>query len=144
MLTLTPFEKRSYDLFRAFHDIDRDFFGSPCVTANAFRTDVRDLGNAFVLDAELPGFKKEDIAIQIENNCLTISAARTEESETKEENGTYLRKERTCGSFSRSFGLENIDADGITAAYKDGILTLTMPKQEPVKPAARRLEIQDA
>lgn len=109
---------------------------------SGFRTDIKKQDDKYILEAELPGFKKEDISIDIDKDCLTISAQRkTEETDEKGENG-YVRRERYYGSFSRSFNIKGIDADGITAQYADGVLTLTMPKKVPETPAARRLEIQ--
>ena len=82
MFELIPFDRRgsrvsAYDPFRMLDDMERSFFGGanhPAVSS--FRTDVTDTGDAFVLDAELPGFKKEDIKIDVENDCLTIHQAR--------------------------------------------------------------------
>ena len=141
MFELIPFTTRhvsAYDPFRAFDELQRSFFNER--PALGFRTDVIDTGDAYKLDAELPGFKKEDISIDVENDCLTISVERKVEDEDKRPN--YVKRERVYGSFSRSFDVSGINVEGIEAAYKDGILTLTMPKKVEQKPAKCKLEIK--
>ena len=141
MFELIPFTTRhvsAYDPFRAFDELQRSFFNER--PALGFRTDVIDTGDAYKLDAELPGFKKEDINIDVENDCLTISVERKVEDEDKRPN--YVKRERVYGSFSRSFDVSGINVEGIEAAYQDGILTLTMPKKVEQKPASRKLEIK--
>jgi HSP20 family protein len=86
-----------------------------------------------VLKAELPGVKREDIDVKVENNTLTIRGQRTRETEVKED--AYHRVERTYGSFVRSFALPNtVSADGIKAEFKDGVLTVTLPAREEATP----------
>ena len=141
MFELIPFTTRhvnAYDPFRAFDELQRSFFNER--PALGFRTDVIDTGDAYKLDAELPGFKKEDISIDVENDCLTISVERRVEDEDKRPN--YVKRERVYGSFSRSFDVSGINVEGIEAAYQDGILTLTMPKKVEQKPAKCKLEIK--
>lgn len=140
MFELIPFTRHVnvYDPFRAFDEMQRSFFNDN--SSLSFRTDVIDTGDAYKLDAELPGFKKEDISIDVENDCLTISVERKVEDEDKRPN--FVKRERVYGSFSRSFDVSGIDVEKIEAAYNDGILTLTMPKKVEVKPASRKLEIK--
>ncbi len=141
MFELIPFTTRhvsAYDPFRAFDELQRSFFNER--PALGFRTDVIDTGDAYKLDAELPGFKKEDINIDVENDCLTISVERKVEDEDKRPN--YVKRERVYGAFSRSFDVSGINVEGIEAAYQDGILTLTMPKKVEQKPAKCKLEIK--
>ena len=144
MFELIPFDRRSrnvapFDPFRVLDEMDRHFFTS-APTVSAFRTDVIDGGDAYTLESELPGFKKEDIKIDIENDCLTISAER--KADNKEEKDNYVKRERFYGSFSRSFDVSGINVDGIEAAYNDGILTVKLPKKTAEIPASRRLEIK--
>ncbi len=144
MFELIPFghninKMTSFDPFRAFDDMERQMFSGANALAS-FRTDVEDKGDSYVLEAELPGMKKEDIDIQIENECLTISAVRKAEEEDKKRN--YVKQERFYGSYSRSFDVSGIDIDKIEASYNDGILTLVMPKQVELVPPTRKLEIQ--
>ena len=143
MFELIPFGRNvrtvSYDPFRMFDEMERSFF-NPERPAKAFRTDVIDAGNAYRLEAELPGFGKDNIRLDVENDCLTISAERSEEQ--SEEKESFIKRERFYGSFSRSFDVSGIDQEHIEAAYNDGILTLTLPKKAAEVPAARRLEIK--
>ena len=141
MFELIPFGRHVsvYDPFRAFDEMERSLFRDQ-PNALSFRTDVSDTGDAYKLEAELPGFKKEDIKIDIENDCLTISAERS--GDTKEDKHNYVKRERFYGSFSRSFDVSGINVDGIEAAYNDGVLTVTLPKKAAEIPASRRLEIK--
>ena len=144
MFELIPFDRTirhmtNFDPFRELDNMERSFFGSGSVVS-AFRTDVSDTGDAFRLEAELPGFSKDDIKIDIENDCLTISAERKLEDEDKKKN--FVKRERFYGSYSRSFDVTGIDTDAIEASYNDGVLTLTMPKKKAEVPASRRLEIK--
>ena len=129
----------NFDPFRELDNMERSFFGNGSVVS-AFRTDVSDTGDAFKLEAELPGFSKDDIKIDIENDCLTISAERKFDDEDKKKN--FVKRERFYGSYSRSFDVTGIDTDAIEASYNDGVLTLTMPKKKAEVPASRRLEIK--
>ena len=145
MFELIPFDRRgrsvsAYDPFRVFDELERSFFGNGSHAMSAFRTDVTDTGEAYKLEAELPGFKKEEIKIDIENDCLTISAER--KLDTEEEKTNYIKRERVYGSFSRSFDVSGINVDAIEAAYNDGVLNVTLPKKAAEIPASRRLEIK--
>lgn len=142
MFELMPFGT-SRDLYRPFRDLEdmeRSFFSGK--ELGGFRTDIRDTGDAFVLEADLPGVKKEDIHIDIDGDCLSISAQRSSSKEEKDKEGNYIRCERSYGSFSRSFDISNVRGGEITAAYDNGVLTLNMPKKEAAQPTTRRLEIQ--
>lgn len=144
MFELVPFERSmrrmmNYDPFRGFNELERSFFrGSSEISA--FRTDIKDVGDSFRLEAELPGFAKEDISVDIDNELLTVSAERRSENEEKED--SYVRRERFYGSFKRSFNISGIDADKISASYSDGILSLDLPKKQELLPKSRKLEIQ--
>ena len=139
MFELTPFVKRNtFSPF--FRDFEDDFFKFP--QAADFKTDIKDLGNEIRLEADLPGVKKENIKIDIENKFLTISAERKEEKEEKDEKGNFLRRERAYGSFSRSFDISGIRTEDITAKYEDGVLTLILPKKDKEIPEKRTLEIE--
>lgn len=138
MYGLTPFERKSYDLFNAFHDFENDFFGG--TSMQSFKTDIKDEGDKYVMEAELPGFEKEDIKLDISGNKLVLTAEHKAETEDKQDK--YIRRERTYGSYQRSFDLTGIDAEKIDAEYKNGILTLNLPKMQETAPATRRLEIK--
>ena len=142
MFEMMPFSRsRGVDLYHPFRDLEeleRSMFSGSGLTA--FRTDIRDTGDAYLLEADLPGMHKEDIHIDIDGDRMTISAERSASNE--QEKDGYIRCERSYGSFSRSFDISGIRADQISASYEDGVLKLTLPKQTKEVPAARRLEIQ--
>ena len=140
MFGMIPFDRRESSLFDMLDNFERNFFGSSSNTASSFRTDIRDAGDKFILEAELPGFKKEDIQLDLKDGILTISAQHSDENEEK--GSSYIRRERRYGSFSRSFDVSGIQEDHITAAYNNGVLELTLPKAQPVVPASRQIDIQ--
>ncbi len=139
MYALTPFERKSFDLFNAFHDFENDFFGTKGMAS--FRTDLKDDGDRYIMEAELPGFEKEDISLDITGDTLKLSAQHKEENADKE-GGKYVYRERSYGSYQRSFDISGIDAQGIAAEYKNGILYLDLPKKEAHQPETKRLEIK--
>ena len=141
---LVPYARKNHTVsnFNPFHDFDeleRAFFSDNALSE--FKTDIQEDGDNFVLEADLPGFKKEDIHVDIEDGYLTISAERNSESEKKDDKGNFVRRERSYGSFSRSFDVSSVKTDDITGEYKDGVLTLTMPKKEENVPTSRRIDI---
>ncbi len=137
MFELTPYSTRRsvYDPFNLFND----FFGSSNAPAE-LRTDITDTGDAFVLEADLPGFKKENIKIDLENDRLTIKAERR--SEHEENKNGCIRRERHFGSFERSFDVSGIDTANIKASCNDGVLTLTLPKRPELVPDNRSITIE--
>jgi len=93
-----------------------------------------------VVTAELPGVKKEDISIEVKDNILTIRGERSEDSEVKEEN--YYRRERSFGSFQRSFSMPTeVSPESIKASFKDGVLKIEVPKPEEKKPKQISIDI---
>ncbi len=142
MFGMVPFDHSDSNLFDTFDTFARDFFRGANTTLPAFRTDIRELDGKYVLEAELPGFNKEDIALDVKDGILTITAEHHESSEDKDDKGSYLRRERRFGSFTRSFDITGIDESGITAAYKNGVLELILPKSQPVIPEARKIAIE--
>ncbi len=140
MFDLMPFNRKENNLFDYFDNFEKNFFGDMTQGISAFRTDVIDDGDNYIVKAELPGFDKNDINIGIEGNNLTISAQRNEENEDKKDN--YIYKERRYGSFARSFDVSNIKSNEITADYKNGILSLNLPKREEAVPQSHRIEIK--
>lgn len=142
MFDLMPFERgnlTTYDPWKEMEDFEKRFFGR---NMPAFKTDIKETENAYVLEADLPGYAKEDIHAEIKNGYLTIRAERKAEKEKKDSEDRYIRRERSYGSYARSFDISGINAAGITASYQDGVLTLTLPKEEEKKPEVRTLEIQ--
>lgn len=144
MFEITPYTHGnrflgSYNPFQAMEEFEKNFFGHQLP---AFKTDIRETEHAYILDAELPGFSKEDIHAEVRNGYLTIHAEHKSESEEKDEKNHYIRRERSYGSFSRSFDLDGINSDEISASYKDGVLSLTLPKAKAKAEEGRMLEIQ--
>lgn len=138
---MIPYTNRnSSSLMDLFDEFERSVFGENGRRLPAFSTDIRDEGDHYLLEAELPGFRKEDIDLDVKDGFLTISASREESGETKQ--GGYLCRERRSGSFSRSFNLDGIQEDGITASYNNGVLELTLPKRQEVLPQSRKIAIQ--
>ena len=98
------------------------------------RTDIKELDNAFELDIDMPGCKKEDVKAQVSDGYLIISASTKTEDEEKDEQGKFIRRERYSGSMSRRYYVgDQIQQDDIKAKFEDGILKLTIPKEEPKK-----------
>jgi len=101
--------------------------------------DIYENKDQIVLEAELPGMKREDFDVSVENNIITLRGER--QFEKKDESDNYHRVERAYGSFTRSFTLPNtVSAEGATADYRNGVLRVTLPKREETK--ARRIEIK--
>ena len=142
MFGMLPFERGNDNIFDTFDNFARDFFRSSNTSLPAFRTDIRDAGDRYVLEAELPGFRKEDISLDVKDGILTISAEHKENSDQKDDKGSYIRRERRYGSFSRSFDISGIDESGITASYTNGVLELSLPKAQPAVPGARKIAIE--
>jgi len=143
MFELVPYgRKRNLTWYNPFEDLDdmqRRFFGETAITD--FKTDIRDNGENYLLEADLPGFKKEDIAVEIEGDTMTIRAERSGEKEEKDGKGNFVKRERSYGSFSRCFDMTGIRTEDVSAAYEDGVLKLTLPKKQETLPTSRKLEI---
>lgn len=138
------------NLARSFNEmadrIQRAWSGEPWIEGEsdlssvwAPMVDIYDKGDQLVVQAELPGVKKEDIDIRVEDNVLMLSGKREREKEVREEG--YYRSERHYGHFGRSFRLPaTVASDKIDASFKDGILTISMPKVEEAKP--KRIQVK--
>ena len=127
-----------FDDFFDFDNFDRDMnrMMKPLYGKHAkdvMKTDVKEKDGNYEIDIDLPGFKKDEVSIQLENGYLTITAAKgLDKDEEKEDKSGYIRKERWSGSCSRSFYVgENVKSEDIKAKMEDGILHLTMPKEQP-------------
>ena len=126
------------------NDWDRDFdrmmqaadprsvFGKR--SANVMKTDVRETATGYDMFVDLPGFKKEDVKLDLQNGYLTITASRNEDRDEKDDQGHYIRQERYTGSCARSFYVgDQIKPEDVKASFKDGILELSLPKAEAKK-----------
>lgn len=108
---------------------------------SGFSTDVIDLGDRYQLQAELPGFQKEDINVDLKNDILTISAVHNEET-SSEDKKNYVRRERNYSSYSRSFRVDGLESSDIDASYNNGILEINFPKKDlSVKEEAKKIEV---
>lgn len=124
-------------LFDEFFD---GFFAEPTRKApeksryDLMRTDIKELEDAFELDIDMPGCSKEDVKAQVVDGYLVVSASTNSENEEKDEQGKFIRRERYSGSMSRRYYVgDQIKQDDIKARFEDGILKLTIPKEEPKK-----------
>ena len=115
---------------------DRDFWGrkNPLYGKNAknmMKTDIREHDAGYELDIDLPGFKKDEINVDLENGYLTISAAKGLDKDEKDQEGKYIRRERYAGAMQRSFYVGDVVThEDIKAKFEDGILRLSIPKKE--------------
>lgn len=140
-------ETHIYNPFREMEEMERRFFGphfDDFFRTNdlaAFKTDVTDEGDHFLLEADLPGFQKEDIRLDLDGDELTIRAERHSNVEKKERD-KVVRVERSYGAYCRSFDISGIRGEDIKAKYENGVLALTLPKKEPTAPTARQIDIE--
>lgn len=96
------------------------------------KTDIRETDGSYELDVDLPGFKKDEIKVQLKDGYLTLSAAKGLDKDAKDKEGNYIRRERYAGSMSRSFYVgDGVKEEDIHAKYEDGILKLSLPKKAP-------------
>ena len=115
--------------YPAFPDVDKTLYGKHA--KNLMKTDVKEKDGSFEVDIDLPGFKKDEITMHLEDGYLTVSAAKGLDKDEKDENGTYVRRERYAGSMSRSFYVgDQITEEDIHPKYENGILTFSVPKKE--------------
>ena len=96
---------------------------------NLMKTDVRETENTYEVDIDLPGFKKDEINVDLKDGCLTISASKGLDRDEKDKEGKYIRQERYAGACSRSFYVGDVEPDQVSAKYEDGIMKISLPKQ---------------
>lgn len=150
MFGLSPIKRNDLSTNNNFWNIDK-FFDSffddgffPSYLNNRYSTglsvDVKDEDHQYVIVADVPGIKKDEIKVDIDRDVLTIAVERKEE--VNEEKDNYLRKERRAYNLQRCFKLDNVKAEEINAKLENGILTLTLPKEEINHKHPRSIEIQ--
>ena len=125
-----------------FPEVEKVLYGKHA--SHEMKTDVRETDSGYEVDIDLPGFKKDEINIQLDNGYLSISAAKGLDKDEQDKEGKYIRKERYAGSMSRSFYVGNaITQDDIKAKYESGILRLSVPKKaaEEIE-SAKRIAIE--
>lgn len=131
MFGLVPFKKNGVKTVgNSFDDFITGFFNddffTPLASVNNFNADIKENDTEYIVEADLPGVKKDDINLEYKDNTLIISAKRI--NEVNEEKDKFLRRERSYGSFSRSFYLDNINKDSIKASFNDGQLKVILEK----------------
>lgn len=125
------FDDFGRDLFNGFNRPERVLYGKNA--ARIMKTDVKETEDGYELAVDLPGFKKEEIRLELENGCLTISTEKNLENKEEKE-GKILRQERYSGTMQRSFYVgENLTEEDIKATYEDGVLKVDLPKKEAKK-----------
>jgi len=117
----------------------RPFFEMMSTGGRGLPVDIRDEGEQYLLEAEMPGIDKDNVSIEIKDGVLTISA--NQEQETKREEANFVCSERRVGRTSRSFALDNIDEAAITAAFDNGMLRMQLPKRAKPEPESRKVDI---
>lgn len=150
MFEMRPYNRRNhianYNPFREIDEFEKNFFndfsGFADNTFTEFKTDIADNGDSYLLEADLPGFDKKDIKIDLNGDCLTIKAERHSEHEENDKKGKYIRCERSYGSYSRQFDVSGVETDKIKAKYDNGVLSLTMPKKAEQTSGTKHLEIE--
>jgi HSP20 family protein len=137
MLDLIRNKRNDYRVW----DLMNDFFSTDVMTSvQGFRVDISEKDKEYILEAELPGFDKKDISVELKNNYLTISAKRDDDKEEKGKD--FIRRERSYGEFSRSFYAKGIKQEDIKAKYKDGVLVVSLPKKEKEEEVSTSIEIK--
>ena len=132
--------------FDLWDDLFSDPFFSRKSESKLMKTDIREKEGEYLVDIDLPGYDKNDIKITVEDGYLIVSCKKEENNEEKDEKGNYIRRERYSGECSRSFYVgEEIETEDVKAAFKNGILTLNIPKKEDQKkiPEKKYVEIDD-
>ncbi len=128
--------------FRGFtDDVDRKLYGKHA--ARLMRTDLKEHDDGYELAIDLPGFKKEEIDLQLHNGYLTISAAKGLEEDGKDKKGRLVHQERYCGSMSRSYYVgQSIREEDVKAKFENGVLTLRFPKETDQLPEHKTIMIE--
>lgn len=131
---------------RGLMNLNRGFLGDTfdnLFTDDAdFDVDIEETGTEYKVQADLPGLKKEDIQLDYTDNVLSISAHQETETEEKDEEKNYIRRERSSRSYSRQFLIKNVDESAITASFENGVLMVGLPKKEKDDPKTKRIEIE--
>ena len=122
-------EMMNFDFDKEFERMTRPLYGKH--NKNMMKTDVRETDNSYELDIDLPGFKKDEINVQLDNGYLNIQAAKGLDKDEEKKDGQYIRRERYAGSMSRTFYVGNqLTQNDIHAKFEDGILKLSIPKKD--------------
>jgi len=143
MFGLTPFRRRQNwlegrdgwnpweEMNRAFEEFFDEAWPAPFFRQDGMRVDIRETDKEYIVEAEIPGANKNDIQLDIHDGVLTIAVKRDEQVNVERDN--YIRRERRYTGMKRSFRLDNVREEDVKASYRDGILTITLPKRSPGK-----------
>ena len=115
-----------FDFGRMMPQVSSELYGKHA--RNLMKTDVRELDGSYELDVDLPGFKKDEVTVDLQDGYLTISAAKGLDKDASDKKGKFLRQERYAGSMSRSFYVGDVKPEEVSAKFENGILTLDVPK----------------
>lgn len=128
--------------FRNFGNMDRALYGKHA--QNMMKTDVKETDDGYEVDIDLPGFKKDEIQLELNNGYLTISTQKALEKDEKNKKGRMLRQERYAGMMQRSFYVgEHITEEDVKASYESGVLHLVLPKKDaPKMPEKKTIQIE--
>ena len=123
-------------------DVDHKLYGKNA--ARVMKTDLKEHDDGYELLVDLPGFKKDQIDLQLQNGYLTVSAAKGVEADDKDKKGRIVHQERYTGSMTRSFYIgENVREEDVKASFEDGVLRLDFPKEKPMSlPEKKKIQIQ--
>ena len=132
----------SFPTFPEFRDVDRKLYGRHA--PHEMKTDVHEHEDHYAVDIDLPGFKKEEINLELENGYLTVHAAKSLEQDKSDKKGKVIRQERFSGAMQRSFYVgEAITEEDIGAKFENGVLSLTVPKKDARKlPEKKVIQIE--
>ena len=118
-----------FDFDKEINRMNRALYGKH--SRNMMKTDVRETDNSYELDIDLPGFKKDEIIVQLDNGYLSISASKGLDKDEENKNGKYIRRERYAGAMNRTFYVgDNLTQQDIQAKFEDGILKISVPKKD--------------
>ena len=135
MFEMRPYRRNSMSAWNPFSEMEEmerrlfnnDFFSGRGLAE--FKTDITDEGDYYELKADLPGFKKDEVTLELKDGCLTIQAVKGLDKDTSDKKGKYIRQERYAGACSRSFYVgEAVEPEDVSAKFEDGILTVSVPK----------------
>lgn len=145
MFDMIPFEKNNLSRRdELFSSLLKNFFDDNSLASmdlqGNFKVDLKETDKDYLVEAELPGVNKKDINVDIDNNYLVINAKRDESVEENKEN--YVRRERHYGEFKRSFYIDNVDQDKISASFENGVLKVALPKLVKDNSNKRKIDIK--
>jgi len=149
MFDLVPFARRSsgiqknndlFDIEGIFENFFNDrFFPSLYKNSAQMKVDIKENEKEFIIEAELPGIMKEEVNLQIDDDRLTISVQKNEQTDVEKDN--YIRKERSYSTMTRSFAFSNVETDNVNAKFENGLLFITLPKKQQKAIKGKQIEI---